>query len=146
MSNSVRRHALIALSLMTFLLFGAAAAEARDRDRDRVVKDALIGAAVGTLAQIVRGRDEGRQLLNGAIVGGALGAAVGASRDSDRRYDDRRGYDHRDRYDRSDRYDRHDRYDDSYDRSSYPYRSDAYYDARHRSSRDGEHRHHRRCN
>jgi len=82
MFNQVRRQALIALCLMTFLVCGAAAAEASDtHGADRTVKGAVIGAAVGAVTQIARGRREGVQILKGAAVGGAVGAAVGAYSD-----------------------------------------------------------------
>jgi len=124
MSNKIRRQALTALSLVALLLFGAVAAEARDyRHRsDRVAKDALIGAAVGTLAQIVTGRTEGNQILRGAIVGGALGAVVGSSRGYDR-YGRYGYYDNQPYY-----YDGYGQpyYDQSYDYSQ-PYYDHSYY-------------------
>lgn len=82
MFSHVRRQALIALCLMTFLVFGAVAAEARDTNgSDRLVKGAAIGAAVGAVTQAVRGRTAGRELLKGAAVGAAVGGAVGAYSD-----------------------------------------------------------------
>jgi hypothetical protein len=150
MYNTFRRQALTALSLVALLLFGAVAAEARDYHRrsDRVAKDALIGAAVGTLAQIVTGRTEGSQILRGAVVGGALGAVVGSSRGYDRygRY----GYSYNQPY-YSQGYDSQGYYGQGYysqpyyDQSYYysqPYSngyyvSDPYYDQYDRSYRDG---------
>ena len=82
MFKIVRRPALIALALMTLMVFGAVSAEARNtHGADRLVKGAVLGAAVGTVTQIVRGRNQGRELLKGAAVGGAVGAAVGAYSD-----------------------------------------------------------------
>ena len=157
MYNTIRRQALTALSLVALLMFGAVSAEARDyRHRsDRVAKDALIGAAVGTLAQIVTGRTEGSQVLRGAIVGGAIGAVVGSSRGYDR-------YGYRDRYDRygysynqpyysqpnyGSGYYSQPYYDQSYYSQPYSngyYVSDPYYDQYDRSYRDG-YRSHRGC-
>lgn len=82
MFNIVRRQALTALSLVALLLFGAAAAEARStHGSDRLVKGAVLGAAVGTVTQIVRGRTTGREVLKGAALGGVIGAGVGAYSD-----------------------------------------------------------------
>ena len=82
MFSNVRRQALIALCLMTFLVFGAMAAEARStHGSDRLVKGAVLGAAVGTVTQIVRGRTATREVLKGAALGGVIGAGVGAYSD-----------------------------------------------------------------
>ena len=146
MFNMKRQPALVALLLVAFMVFGAVASEASDRHRsDRVVRDALIGAAIGTLSQIARGRDEGRQLVNGAIVGGAFGAAVGASRDG-RRY----GSGYRGHYGRNDYY--YNQYNQPYSYGSYD-SSPYYYDDGYRGYDRGydgygsssSHRHHRGC-
>ena len=83
MFSIVRRQALIVLCLMTFLVFSAVAAEAREDTggSDRLVKGAAIGAAVGAVTQVVRGRRTGPELLKGAAVGAAVGGAVGAYSD-----------------------------------------------------------------
>jgi len=158
-TNQTKQRVFVALCLMAFLFFGAAAAEARDRygrndthGADRLVKGAAIGVAVGTVTQVVRGRTQGKELLKGAAVGGAVGAAAGAysdykqekdAREYDRRrYDDRayrnggRGYD-----DRAYRNDRRGR----------SYRSDYYDDYAPRRGNNGRgrgrgHRHNDRCN
>lgn len=142
--NRGKQRVVTAFLLFTLLLLGSVAAEARDtHGADRLVKGALIGAGVGAVTQVVRGRNQGTEILKGAAVGGAVGAAVGAYGDyrqeRDARYDDR--YDRYDsRYDR-DRYRGRDRgyrrnsgYDQRYDRS--------YYDngRAHRAGR------HQRCN
>lgn len=95
MSSNARQRVVIALSLMMFLLLGSMAAQARDtHGSDRLVKGVAIGAAVGAITQMVRGRTEGTEVLKGAAVGGAVGAAVGAYSDykqeKNARYDDRR--------------------------------------------------------
>ncbi|MFL6195438.1 MAG: hypothetical protein ACJ75H_14775, partial [Thermoanaerobaculia bacterium] len=118
------------------------------------VKGALIGAGVGAVTQVVRGRNQGTEILKGAAVGGAVGAAVGAygdyKQERDARYDDRYG-----RYDRYD--DRYDRYDSRYDRDRYQsrdrrgYHRNSGYDRRYdrnyydngRAHRAGRHQ---RCN
>jgi uncharacterized membrane protein YebE (DUF533 family) len=82
MFNQVRRQALIALSLMAFLVFSAAAAEARStHGSDRTVQGAVAGAAIGTVTQVIRGRTSGREILKGAALGGVIGAGVGAYSD-----------------------------------------------------------------
>jgi hypothetical protein len=82
MFSKVRRQALIALYLMTFLVFGAMAAGASStHGSDRTVKGAVAGAAIGTVTQIVRGRTAGREILKGAALGGVIGAGVGAYSD-----------------------------------------------------------------
>jgi hypothetical protein len=87
----------IPFMMMAFLLVGAFAAQAQDyRSGDRVAKGAVIGAAVGTLFQMMQGRGEGHQLLKGAVVGGALGAAVGATQEG--QYGRWDGNDYRDGY------------------------------------------------
>jgi hypothetical protein len=104
MFTIARKPVAIALMLLTLLVVGSVAAEARDtHGADRLVKGALIGAGVGAVTQVVRGRNQGTQILKGAAVGGAVGAAVGAYSDYrqernarlDERYDryrDNRGY------------------------------------------------------
>ena len=102
MCKIARPTAFIALFLMAFLFLGSGAAQARDtHGADRLVKGALLGAGVGAVTQMVRGRSSGVQILKGAAVGGAVGAAVGAYSDyrqernarlDDRYYRDSRGY------------------------------------------------------
>jgi YmgG-like glycine-zipper protein len=82
MFNMAKQRVFIALVLMTALFFGAGAVQARDtHGADRLVKGAVIGAAVGAVTQGVRGRTQPREILKGAAVGGAVGAAVGAYSD-----------------------------------------------------------------
>ena len=82
MFHKVRRQALIALCLMAFLVFSAAAAEARStHGSDRTLKGAVAGAAIGTVTQVVRGRTTGKEILKGAALGGVIGAGVGAYSD-----------------------------------------------------------------
>lgn len=82
MYQKSRKPVAVALILMTFLFLGSVAAEARDTNgSDRLVKGAAIGAAVGAVTQVVRGRRSGPELLKGAGVGAAVGAAVGAYSD-----------------------------------------------------------------
>ncbi len=82
MFNMARKRTFIALFLMSFLVFGAVAAEAGNtHGSDRMVKGAAVGAAVGAVTQVVRGRRGGVELLKGAAVGAAAGAAVGAYSD-----------------------------------------------------------------
>lgn len=143
MFNMTRQRVFIALLLMGFLCFGSVAAEARDNDTngsDRLVKGAAIGAAVGAVTQVVRGRTGGKELLKGAAVGGAAGAAVGAYSDykqeKNAREDERR---YRDNY----------RYrDGSYNRGSsrpaYRWQDDRAYSQRGRGRAVG-HRHNGRC-
>jgi hypothetical protein len=144
MFNKSKQRVFIPMMLMGFLCFGAVAAEARDyRHEDQVKKDAAIGAVVGTLVQVIGGRTEGHELLKGAVVGGALGAAVGAAKESRRGYY-RDGY-YRDGhyrdgyYDRDGYYSRDGYYQDGYYSSDGTYRYDDRYDRR------TSHRHDRRC-
>jgi hypothetical protein len=82
MFSIVRRQALIVLCLMTFLVFGAVAAEAAStHGADRTLKGAVAGAAIGTVTQVVRGRTTGKEILKGAALGGVIGAGVGAYSD-----------------------------------------------------------------
>jgi hypothetical protein len=82
MLNMAKQRVFIALLLMAVMFFGAVAAEARDtKGADRLVKGAVIGAAVGAATQAVRGRRTGKELVKGAAVGAAAGAAVGAYSD-----------------------------------------------------------------
>jgi YmgG-like glycine-zipper protein len=97
MLKIARPTAFIALFLMAFLFLGSGAAQARDtHGADRLVKGAILGAGVGAVTQVVRGRRSGVQILKGAAVGGAVGAAVGAYSDyrqeRNARYDDQRYY------------------------------------------------------
>src|SRR5687767_11002889 len=86
MFNMAKQRVFVALFLMGFLFLGAVAAEAGSRrgrgddtnGADRLVKGAVIGAAVGTGVQVLRDRRQGKELLKGAAVGAAAGAAVGA--------------------------------------------------------------------
>lgn len=140
MFSMAKQRVFMALFLMGFLLLGAAAAEARDtKGADRTVKGAVAGAAVGTVTQIIRGRDTGKELLKGAAVGTAVGAAVGAYGDyrqeKNAREDDHRYGRYDDRYRDGRRYDR-DRYDDRYD-DYRGYRRDAR--PRHRHDRNCRH-------
>jgi hypothetical protein len=134
MHNQSKLRIFIPLMLMGFLCFGAVSAEARDYRRgnhDEVARDAAIGAAVGTIAQIITGRTEGREILKGAVVGGTLGAVVGSSRSS------RHGY-----YGRYDRYDRYDRRGGYY-RDGYARRNGGYYDRDYRGYHDRDYRDYR---
>lgn len=83
MRSIVKQPVGIALFLMAFLLFGTVVtAEAGGTGgSDRMVKGAAIGAAVGAVTQVVRGRRGGVELLKGAAVGASAGAAVGAYSD-----------------------------------------------------------------
>ena len=83
MFNTARKRTFIALFLMAFLVFGTVeVAQAGDTGgSDRMVKGAAVGAAVGAVTQVVRGRRGGVELLKGAAVGAAAGAAVGAYSD-----------------------------------------------------------------
>lgn len=97
----------IPLLMMAFLLLGAFAAQAQEyREGDRVAKGAAVGAAVGTLFQMIQGRTEGHQLLKGALVGSAVGAVAGAYDDAQRDRDgyayQQDGYAYRDGYDQQD--------------------------------------------
>jgi hypothetical protein len=137
MFTKSKQRVFIPMMLMGFLCFGAAAAEARDyhRSGDQVKKDAVIGAAVGTIVQILGGRTEGHELLKGAVVGGTLGAAVGAAKDS------RRGY-YRDGYSNQGGYYSQDGYynqDGNYNRDGYYDRNGGYQDGYYQDghSRDG---------
>ena len=147
MFTKSKQRVFIPMMLMGFLCFGAASAEARDyrhRSGDQVKKDAVIGAAVGTLVQIIGGRTEGHELLKGAVVGGTLGAAVGAAKESRRGYYRdgyyRDGYYRDGYYDRDVYYDRSGGYRDGYYRDGY-YRDG--YDSRY--DRRSSHRHSSRC-
>jgi hypothetical protein len=100
MYQIARKPVAVALTLMMLLLLGSVAAEARDTNgSDRLVKGAAIGAAVGAVTQVVRGRRSGPELLKGAGVGAAVGAAVGAYSDyqqeKDARVDAERRADYR---------------------------------------------------
>ncbi|HEX9941900.1 MAG TPA: YMGG-like glycine zipper-containing protein [Thermoanaerobaculia bacterium] len=144
MFKSARQPIAIALILMTFLLVGSVAAEARDtHGADRLVKGALIGAGVGAVTQVVRGRNQGTEILKGAAVGGAVGAAVGAY--SDYRQERNARFDERRRAD----YYRHRGYRNS--RGGYRdgyYRDDGYYPSNYaghgRAHRGGGHKRCRR--
>ena len=97
MFKIARPTAFIALFLTALLFLGSGAAQARDtHGADRLVKGALLGAGVGAVTQVVRGRNSGTQILKGAAVGGAVGAAVGAYSDyrqeRNARLDDQRYY------------------------------------------------------
>lgn len=97
MFKIARPTAFIALFLTALLFLGSGAAQARDtHGADRLVKGALLGAGVGAVTQVVRGRNSGTQILKGAAVGGAVGAAVGAYSDyrqeRNARQDDQRYY------------------------------------------------------
>jgi hypothetical protein len=156
MFTKSKQRVFIPMMLMGFLGFGVAAAEARDyhRSGDQVKKDAVIGAAVGTLVQIIGGRTEGHELLKGAVVGGTLGAAVGAAKESQRGYY-RDGYYRDGYYNQGGYYDRSGTYQDGYYRDGYDSRNgrydsrDGYYrdDHRHdsRYDRRSSHRHSRSC-
>lgn len=141
MFNMAKQRVFVALFVMGFLLLGAMAAEAGGRRNDtngadRLVKGAVIGAAVGTGVQVLRDRKEGKELLKGAAVGAAAGAAVGAYGDYRQERDARIDAEdrlYRDRY-RND-YGRYGRYDDRYDGRSY--RRDA--QPRHRHNRNCRH-------
>lgn len=50
--------------------------------RDNTVKGAGIGAGVGAVAAILKGKREGDEILAGAVIGAGLGAAVGAYMDA----------------------------------------------------------------
>jgi hypothetical protein len=147
MFTKSKQRVFIPMMLMGFLSFGAVAAEARDyhRSGDQVKKDAVIGAAVGTLVQIIGGRTEGHELLKGAVVGGTLGAAVGAAKGSQRGYY-RDGY-----YVQGGYYDRNGAYQDGYYRDGYNSRNgrydsrDGYHRDDHRGDRRSSHRHSSRC-
>ena len=162
MSSQSKQRVFIPMMLMGFLSFGAVAAEARDyRHQDQVKKDAAIGAAVGTLVQILGGRTEGHELLKGAVVGGTIGAVVGAAKEN------RRGY-YRDGYYRDGYYDRNTYYNqggyynrdgyydqnggyqngyyqDGYYQDGYDSRDGGYYRDDARYDRRTSHRHDRRC-
>jgi hypothetical protein len=115
----------------------------------------VVGAAVGALVQLIGGRTEGGQVLKGAVVGGALGAAVGATQENRRdrygRYYDRNGYYNQDGYyvqvdggyypdgAYDSRYDQ--RYDGRYD----PRYDGRYDDSYRRYDRRDSHRHSRSC-
>jgi hypothetical protein len=141
MFNMAKQRVFVALFVMGFLLLGAMAAEARDRrddtnGADRLVKGAVIGAAVGTGVQVLRDRKEGKELLKGAAVGAAAGAAVGAYGDYRQERDARIDAEdrlYRDRYRSGHGRNRYDRYDDRYD--------DRYY----RRDAAPRHRHNRNC-
>jgi hypothetical protein len=82
MFNMAKQRVFIALFLMGALFFTAGAAQAGDtKGADRLIKGAVIGAAVGAGTQAIRGRREGKELLKGAAVGATAGAAVGAYSD-----------------------------------------------------------------
>jgi hypothetical protein len=149
MFTQSKQRVFLPLMLIAVLFFGAAAAEAGDRrhDSDRTAKGAVIGAAVGALAQILGGRTEGGQVLKGAVVGGAVGALVGASQENRRdrygRYDnDRSGYYNQDGY--YVRVDDGSYRDGDYYRDGYPndYRNDGY---GRRDGRRSSHRHSSNC-
>lgn len=112
MFNLRRQRFFVAIFLMGFMAFGAMAVQAHEKDTDgsdRLVKGAAIGAAVGTVTQVIRGQRGGRELLKGAAVGAAAGAAVGGYSDYDQEKRAREhAEDHADRYDRRGRYDRYD--------------------------------------
>lgn len=145
MFNMAKQRVFVALFLMGFLFLGAAAAEAGSRrghrddtnGADRLVKGAVIGAAVGTGVQVLRDRREGKELLKGAAVGAAAGAAVGAYGDYRQERDariDAEDRNYRGRY-------RGDRYDNRYDRGRY---DDRYDDSRY-GRRDFRHQHSKHC-
>ncbi len=151
MSSQSKQRVFIPMMLMGFLSFGAVAAEARDyRHQDQVKKDAAIGAAVGTLVQIIGGRTEGHELLKGAVVGGAIGAVVGATKDSRHGYYrdgyyrdgyyDRNGY-----YSQNGYYDRNVYYQDGYYQNGYYSRDGGSYRYDDRYDRRTSHRHDSRC-
>jgi hypothetical protein len=99
MLSMARQRIFIALFLMAFLCLGSVAAYARDTNgSDRMVKGAAIGAAVGAVTQVVRGRRTGIELLKGAAVGASVGAAAGAYSDykqeKDARIDEQRRADY----------------------------------------------------
>jgi hypothetical protein len=142
MHSMAKQRVGIALFLMAFLVFGTVVtAEAGDRTHgaDRLVKGAAIGAAVGAVTQVVRGRRQGTELLKGAAVGAAAGAAVGAYSDYKQERNARRD-DERYRYggyrDRGN-------YRPVYRDSRPAYRWDR--DPAYRNGRGG-HRHNARCN
>jgi len=83
MFNMARKRTFIALFLMAFLVFATVqtAQAGGTGGSDRMVKGAAVGAAVGAVTQVVRGRRGGVELLKGAAVGAAAGAAVGAYSD-----------------------------------------------------------------
>ena len=136
-----KQRVFIAVFLMVVLFFGAAvSAEARDNDTngsDRLVKGAAIGAAVGAVTQVVRGRTQGKELLKGAAVGATAGAAVGAYSDykqeKNAREDERR---------RADYYE-----GQAYRRGAYRdgYSNDGYNQGRGRARRAATHHHSRYC-
>jgi hypothetical protein len=76
MNDKRQRRVFIPVMLAGLLGFSSVAAEAKEHRSDRVTKGALIGATLGTLLQVATGHSEGRDVLGGALVGGALGAAV----------------------------------------------------------------------
>jgi hypothetical protein len=86
-----KRKFMIALVLMVALLgLGALPAQAKDTGgSDRLVKGAALGAAVGAVTQVVRGRTGGVELLKGAAVGASVGAAAGAYSDYEQEKDAR---------------------------------------------------------
>jgi hypothetical protein len=138
MFNMAKQRVFIALVLMAVLFFGAGAVQARDtHGADRLVKGAVIGAAVGAVTQGVRGRTQPREILKGAAVGGAVGAAVGAYSDYKQEKDARI---HEQR--RADYYESR-----AYNRgrgSRRAYRDNYYNDYAPRRARNG-HRHNGRC-
>ncbi len=121
MFTKARKRTFITLFLMSFLVFGAASAQAGTHGSDRVVKGAVAGAIIGAFSQAARGRTTGGEVLRGAAVGSAVGAAVGAL--SDHRNDRYR----RDRY-RYDSYGRYRDYDRPVYRTSRPAYRTPYYD------------------
>lgn len=150
MFNMAKQRVFVALFLMGFLFLGAVAAEAGDRrgrrddtnGADRLVKGAVIGAAVGTGVQVLRDRRQGKELLKGAAVGAAAGAAVGAYGDYRQERDAR--IDAEDRNYRGGRY-RGDRHDSRYDRGRYDRgRYDRYDDSGY-GRRDFRHQHSKHC-
>jgi uncharacterized membrane protein YebE (DUF533 family) len=137
MLNTAKQRVFIALFLMGALFFGPMAAEARDtKGADRLIKGAVIGAAVGAGTQVVRGRREGKELLKGAAVGATAGAAVGAY--SDYRQEKKE----RERAERRADYRDYRRYDRS-SRPAYRWQDDQAY---RQGGRRGGHRHNGRCN
>lgn len=99
MLSMTKQRVFIALFLMAFLCLGSVAAYARDTNgSDRLVKGAAIGAAVGAVTQVVRGRTTGVEMLKGAAVGASVGAAAGAYSDykqeKDARVDEQRRADY----------------------------------------------------
>lgn len=144
MSRISKQTTLIALFLMSFLLLGSMAAQARDRrdtdGADHVKKGAVIGAVVGVGSQVVRGNRRAGELVTGGAVGALIGAGIGSYVDYKEEKDARQDDDRRDRrdyrtYRGGDRYRRYDARDNYRPRAPRGYQRSG-----HRHNRNCHHR------